>query len=227
MTDTLRTPSTGPAVWHGPDLSDESRWVRTFTSKEIAELEAGLSAFKASGGQAIGFDRNSFPLPALSETLSATLSEVQHGKGFAVLRGLPVGEYNRQDLELLYWGIGAHLGQAISQNGEGQLLAEVTDRGSSYSTNINDRGYRSRDKLNPHVDTSDMTALLCVRQSDDGGMSSVASSAAIYNEILERRPDLLDIYYNGFHHDLRGEGPTRGHDAQRAAANSHLARRGV
>ena len=88
------------------------------------------------------------------------------------------------------------------------MIAEVTDKGASYDDAINDRGYMSKDKLNPHVDTSDMTALLCLRKAGIGGMSSLTSSAAVYNEILSNRSDLLEIFYRGFHHDLRGEGPT-------------------
>ena len=208
MTDILRTPSAAPDVWHGHDLADGSRWVRTFTADEIAEIDAALASVKASGGPAIGFGKDDFPLPTLGGKIGAIYQDVQHGRGFAVLRGLPVRKYNRADLETIYWGIGSHMGYPISHNPEGHLIAEVTDKGSSYATNINDRGYRSRDKLNPHVDTSDVTVLLCVRQADDGGMSSLASSGAIYNAILAERPDLLPVLYRGFHHDLRGEGPT-------------------
>lgn len=208
MPEMLMQPSAAPDVWRGADVADESLWVRPMTEAELAEIDAALAAVKAKGGPAIGFAKDDFPLPALSEKINAIYQDVQHGRGFAVLRGLPVANYSRQDLETIYWGIGSHMGYPISQNPEGQLIAEVTDKGSSYATNVNDRGYRSRDKLNPHVDTSDVTVLLCVRQADDGGMSSLVSSGAIYNEILAKRPDLLPVLYRGFHHDLRGEGLT-------------------
>lgn len=212
MSDILREPAKGPAVWHGPAMAKDKSWLHQLDRNDLAEIDAALESVKSAGLAPLSFGRDAFPLPTLSPRLAAVLAEVQDGRGFAILRGLPPGKYSRADLEAVYWGIGAHLGNAISQNGEGQLLAEVTDKGSSYSTNVNDRGYRSRDKLNPHVDTSDMTALLCVRQADDGGMSSVASSAAVYNEFLAHRPDLLEPLYRGFHHDLRGEGPTGSFD---------------
>ncbi len=212
MTEILHTPATGPFVWHGSVMAQDNSWLHRLGRNDLAEIDDALESVKVSGLAPLSFGKDAFPLPTLAPKLAGVLAEVQDGRGFAVLRGLQPGKYNRADLEAIYWGIGAHLGNAISQNGEGQLLAEVTDKGSSYSTNVNDRGYRSRDKLNPHVDTSDMTALLCVRQADDGGMSSVASSAAIYNEILARRPDLLEPLYRGFHHDLRGEGPTGSFD---------------
>ena len=86
------------------------------------------------------------------------------------------------------------MGYPISQNSSGQLIAEVSDKGARYSKNTNDRGYRSRDKLNPHVDTSDMTVLLCLQVAASGGVSSLSSSAKIYNEIVSTHSELLDIY---------------------------------
>jgi len=212
MTDMLQQPATGRAVWLGPDLVGATDWVAMLAPGDIAEVEGALAVAKtaaeAAGKTPLRFARADFPLPTLGARLAALVEEVQHGRGFAVVRGLEPRKYARADLEALYWGLGTHLGNPISQNVEGHLLAEVTDKGSSYATKVNDRGYRSRDKLNPHVDTSDMTTLLCVRQANDGGMSSLASSAAVYNRILVERPDLLPILYRGFHHDLRGEGPT-------------------
>lgn len=212
MTKMLQSPVVGDCAWHGPAMARDTGWVHSLTTSDIAEIDAALAETKAASLPHLSFGKDAFPLPTLGPKIEAILAEVQHGRGFAVLRGLQVDQYSRDDLETVYWGLGCYMGRPISQNGEGHLLAEVTDKGSSYSANVNDRGYRSRDKLNPHVDTSDMTALLCVRQADDGGLSSVASSAAIYNEILARRPDLMPIYYDGFHHDLRGEGPTGSFD---------------
>ena len=208
MTEMLQSPVDDDYAWYGPAMASDTGWVHRLTMNDLAEIDAALAEIKTAALAPHSFGKDEFPLQMLGPKIAAILAEVQHGRGFAVLRGLQVEQYSREDLEAVYWGLGCYMGRPISQNGEGHLMAEVTDKGSSYSTNVNDRGYRSRDKLNPHVDTSDMTALLCVRQADDGGLSSVASSAAIYNEILARRPDLLPIYYEGFHHDLRGEGPT-------------------
>ena len=36
-----------------------------------------------------------------------------------------------------------------------------------------------------------------------------ASSITIYNELLARHPEHMDRLFGGYHHDLRGEGPTR------------------
>src|SRR3546814_1763588 len=45
-------------------------------------------------------------------------------------------------------------------------------------------------QLRFHTDRCDVVGLLCVRQASEGGVSKLASSATVYNEMLKRRPDL-------------------------------------
>ncbi len=208
MTDFPNTPIEGPMVWRGEQFLTDNSWRHTFSADDIAEIDAALAAVRRAGRPNMGFAATDFPLDGLAEKLAGILGEVQNGRGFALLRGLPVARYSRSNIETVYWGLGCHLGEVISQNAMGDLIAEVTDKGSDYTHGVNDRGYMSNDKLNPHVDTSDMTALLCLRNAGVGGLSWLTSSAAVFNEVLDTRPDLLEIYDRGFHHDLRGEGPT-------------------
>jgi len=208
MTDILREQVVGPSVWRGDRFIHDRSWIHELSSDDILDLENGLANAKRSGAAPGKFSQQDFPLTTFGEKIGCVLHEVQNGRGFAIFRGIPVERYERADLEIIYWGIGAYMGKVISQNGMGDLIAEVTDKGASYDDVVNDRGYMSKDKLNPHVDTSDMTALLCLRKAGNGGVSSLTSSAAVYNKILSHRSDLLEIFYRGFHHDLRGEGPT-------------------
>jgi alpha-ketoglutarate-dependent taurine dioxygenase len=46
-----------------------------------------------------------------------------------------------------------------------------------------------------------------VRQAKSGGVNTLASSMAIYNELLARHPEYLEALYNGFHYNIRGSGP--------------------
>ena len=51
-----------------------------------------------------------------------------------------------------------------------------------------------------HSDPSDAVALLCLRQAKQGGLSSLVSVAAIYNELLEKYPQYIGIYYKFFYY---------------------------
>lgn len=195
-----------PSAWRRADIERNQSWQHTLTDADIDELERAAAGVANRGFR---FGRADFPLPTLGPRLESILAEAADGRGFAVMRGLPLDRYDRPTIEAIYWGMATHWGNLISQNAKGDLIAEVTDKGSDYTGGVNDRGYISRDRLQPHVDTSDVTCLLCLYPARTGGHSSVVSSLSIYNTIMTERPDLLDMLHRGFHHDLRGEGPTR------------------
>lgn len=89
----------------------------------------------------------------------------------------------------------------------GHVLGHVTDMGDSAS-DVNTRGYRSHDDLPFHNDIgAELISLLCLRKSKSGGLSSVASAAAIHNEMLKRDPDLVAALAEPMYHDRRGEVP--------------------
>jgi len=57
---------------------------------------------------------------------------------------------------------------------------------------------RSAGPLRFHTDRCDVIALLCARNAKAGGDSKLASSVTIYNEILRRRPDLIEVMLQDF-----------------------------
>ena len=50
-----------------------------------------------------------------------------------------------------------------------------------------------------------MVGLLCVRKARSGGVSRIVSAAQIHNEILRRRPDLIDLFYADWYHSRQGD----------------------
>ena len=117
----------GPSVWYGRELRARSDWIRTFGAGELAELDAAVRAFKASGVALADISPASFPLPSLGNTLGAILAEMLEGRGFAMLRGFPVARYTREEQAIAYLGIGSWFGRARSQNAKGHLLGHVKD----------------------------------------------------------------------------------------------------
>ena len=59
---------------------------------------------------------------------------------------------------------------------------------------------RTNGPLRFHTDRTDLLSLLCARQARAGGANLIASSVTIHNEILARRPDLLDLLFADYHH---------------------------
>ena len=196
------------SAWRAAELAEDLSWQYRLSADEVTELDAATRAVCARGLTDGQFGREDFPLPTLGPRIEALVDNVENGRGVSLLRGIPVARYTNAELRVLYWGFGVYAGNVISQNSKGQLLAEVRDHGNAYGDR-NTRGFSTNAELLPHVDTSDMTTLLCVRQARSGGVSRVISSTATYNVVLEERSDYLEALYRGFYNDLRGEGPTQ------------------
>jgi hypothetical protein len=60
-------------------------------------------------------------------------------------------------------------------------------------------------QLRFHTDRTDVVGLLCVRQARAGGVSRLASSAAVHNEMLKRRPELDALLFQDVYRSRFGE----------------------
>jgi hypothetical protein len=199
-------PITGPSAWRGEELARSPAWTHTFSPSELSELHRALARVHARGLTLPEIGRDDFPLPTLGPRLEALRRELLHGRGFVLLRGLPMERYALEDAATLYWGIGAWFGRPRSQNARGHLLGHVRDVG--YDLNDpNVRTYQTTKRQYYHTDSVDLVALLCVRKAKSGGLSSLVSSVTAYNEMLARRPDLVSVMFEPFHVDRRGEVP--------------------
>ena len=195
-------PITGPKAWRGADLAGDPSWIVTLSEAEIADLDRALAAAKASGRPLGDIDREHFPLTAMRPRLERVLEEIYDGRGFVVLRGLPVGRYRDEDVGLIFWGLGRYLGSPLHQNPQGDLLGHVYDHGRAYGQ-IDVRGYETSAYLPYHTDAGDLVGLLCLRRGLAGGISSIVSSVTVHNEILAHHPEYLGLLYNGFYYIRR------------------------
>jgi hypothetical protein len=205
MTNTLLPPAQKiPAAWYGPQMTASEEWLVHLDEQEIAEVETAVRAFLACSEGRAPLEATDFPLPRLAPKLQALRRELLDGRGFALLRGLPVQRWSQAEAAYAFVGLGAHLGNARSQNAAGHLLGHVRDVGLS-SDDPNVRIYQTKDRQTFHTDSCDVVALLCLRRSRSGGESLLVSSTTIYNEMLRRRPDLAAVLFEPIATDRRGE----------------------
>jgi hypothetical protein len=193
---------TTPNAWRGESLARETSWVARLSEAEIADVERALAAARASGKPLEQIGQSDFPLTVMRARLEQTLTDIYEGRGFVVLRGLPVQRWSDDDTGLVFWGFGRYLGSPLYQNPQGELLGHVYDHGRTYG-NIDVRGYETNAYLPYHTDAGDMVGLLCLRRSLEGGLSSIVSSVTVHNEILANHPEYLGLLYNGFYYIRR------------------------
>lgn len=194
-----------PCAWKGADMQQKRDWLRPFSTAELAEIDAALQSVKQRGIDLFDIEKQDFPLPNFAQGLAKISQELESGTGMIMLRGLPLS-YTPDDLRIVYWGIGTHLGTAVSQNKTGELFGIVKDFQEPY-INTTRRGSKTSAGLQFHSDRCDVVGLLCVRKAKSGGASRIVSAVSIHNEILRRRPDLMGTYYENWVHSWQGEQP--------------------
>jgi hypothetical protein len=196
---------TGPSAWYGPEMAARSDWTRPFTPTEIAEIEAVARPLAERGVEIASLKVGDFPLPTLAPILAGLKKEILAGRGFALLRGLPVAEWGLRLSATAFYGVGLHFGRACSQNGKGHVLGHVQDLGLS-SKDPTVRIYQTSERQTFHTDSCDIVGLLCLKQAKRGGHSALVSSVTIYNEMM-RRGDLAQHLFEALATDRRGEVP--------------------
>ncbi len=198
---------TGQGAWLGPEIQHDDSWIVHLDAAAVGEIDAALNHVKRSGAR-IPFGADAFPLPRVAALLAALLDEVENGRGLVLLRGIPRDRYTDEECELLYWGLGVHLGNPVSQNARGHRLGHVRDEGRIFA-DPNARGYQTNQRMDFHCDLLpvDMLGLFCLRTAKSGGSSKVVSALTVHNILREERPDLLQVLHGMFHVDWRGEEP--------------------
>jgi hypothetical protein len=196
----------GPSAWYGPDLAARTDWIEHLSATEIAEIDGAAERLANGEVDIPSIRRQDFPLPTLAPRLRQILEDVLAGRGFALLRRLPVERWSTRQAATAFYGLGAHLGSARSQNAQGHVLGHVKDLGRS-SSDPNVRIYQTRERQGYHTDSCDVVGLLCLRPAKAGGLSSLVSSVTIFNEMQRRRPDLLPCLFEPIETDRRGEVP--------------------
>jgi hypothetical protein len=191
--------------WSAGDVADEDGWTERFDAAELEELDAALRHALAKSDDVLEITRDDFPLPGLQTRLLEIERELIDGRGFVRLRGIERDRYSQEEMELLYWGIGMHLGFPWPQNKHGHVLGDVTDQGKA-ADDPTARGNELGGMALPfHCDGCDLVGLMCLTEGRAGGLSAVANSVRIHNELVRERPDLAEVLYEPFPYDFRGE----------------------
>ena len=188
-------PVEGPRVWYGAEMSKRDDWIYPITDDALVAVDEVVRAARSRGEDSDSVDFASVDLEPVREFMDDVADELAEGRGFVLVRGIPVERYDLDALKMLYLVLGAQMGIVSDQAYRAPRIGEVYDRMDSNKTFYFHRG----GGLPFHMDPVDVVGLLCVRPAKKGGESGIASSMAVHNEILATRPDLLEILYHGYH----------------------------
>lgn len=203
-------PFKGPAVWTGRDLLASPWWGLQLTEADIADLKA---ATKHAMEHHVEWrapcvpeplSKDQFPLgDAMAKKLQGLADEIEFGKGLGMIRNMPVPALDpsmtEEDLAVMYIGVSGHIGNIVMQSSSGlrsvsrgygmplgRVQAEMTGETPK-------GGLQTNNHFRLHTDRSDVISLMSLRTAPSGGASRVCSVPAVYNALLERKPELAKV----------------------------------
>ncbi|KAK6525436.1 hypothetical protein TWF694_005573 [Orbilia ellipsospora] len=181
----------GPLVWKGNDWTDESQWVYNLNEAELQEIDAAVVHFKSLEVPLGHISASTFPLPNLSASLRDLSKELHNGRGFFVLRTIPVDSYSKEDIGIVYAGISSHVANTRArQDVKGSVLAHIKDLRATHDTPMINAAYTTDAQIF-HTDAGVLVSLLALNIAAEGGTSKISSCAQIYNELVDTRPDII------------------------------------
>lgn len=196
-------PVTGPAAWRGDELIKEQSWIYQLSAEQIEELESLGERLVEEDPDLRRITTDDYPLVACYDAVQDWKTRMDRGHGFVLVRGLRSHLYSDGLSAAIYYILGLHVGEPMQQNELGDLIDHIYANSDKTLDDPDALSSKINDKLPFHSDSSDVVSLMCLRASRQGGASCLVSGAQVYNEILERRPDLAPLLFKPFHWDWR------------------------
>jgi hypothetical protein len=188
----------GKSVWMGKDLARSLEWQVQLPHETLADIDASIRRLR---GRNVSFDTlaiEDMPLESFRHKLAELKDEITNGRGFVVLRGLPVENYSVAEQKMIYWSFGRHFGTATPQSFLGDLIGDIMDLTDEEPDATRRRGYHSGGAQVMHTDATDIVSMLSLQMAKVGGESRLCSAHTVHNLMLDNCPGLLKQFYEGF-----------------------------
>ena len=131
------------------------------------------------------------------------------GIGFFIIDGKCFTDFSKEELIEIYQNVCKILGTLYVQNDKNQKLVQVQDSGKSMKSG--GRYHQTKEGGSYHTDSPqwekvpDFIGMCCINPSKKGGESKFVSAYSIHNKMLKEHKQFLEMLYQQFHFDKRGE----------------------
>src|SRR2546425_1070608 len=105
-----------PGAWRIADFGTPADYTIELTATQLREIERTVAQIKAARLGLDDLQREHFDIPSLRPVIDEIRHEIEDGRGFVVVRRLPVEDYTKDEIGMIFWGIGTHLGRGLSQS---------------------------------------------------------------------------------------------------------------
>ena len=181
-----------PAAWRADEIGGKAGLTRALSEGEFVALEAMLKA--TAGKPVLAIEPSDFGDPYLAELARQCRHELSRGRGAVIMTGLDPARFGAEGYKRLYWYLGQLIGKPVLQSEKGDRLGFVQQE----KDNPYNRGYIGNFEIGFHTDYHELLSLAAVQAASEGGESGLCASLTVHNMLLDERPDLLAVLYEGW-----------------------------
>jgi len=188
-------------VWDKSLENNSEKFFVKLTSKTINEL-------KRNRKKLINLDESCF-LELKNEIKELKTKKVLQSVGFLIIDGKSFLDFSKDEIIKIYEMICNMLGTLYIQNNKSEKIVKIKDEGKSMMTG--GRYHQTKEGGSFHTDSPqwkkvpDFIGLCCINPAKKGGESKFVSAYTIHNEMLKEHKHFLEMLYEQFHFDKRGE----------------------
>ena len=131
------------------------------------------------------------------------------GYGFFIIDGNSFNTFSKKELKLIYSIITQFLGKLYVQNIKNEKFVAIKDEGKSMMSG--GRYHQTKEGGSFHTDSPqwkkvpDFIGMCCINPAKKGGESKFVSAYSVHNKMLKEHKHFLEMSYEQFHFDKRGE----------------------
>ena len=131
------------------------------------------------------------------------------GIGFFIIDDKCFTDFSKEELIEIYQNVCRILGTLYVQNNKNQKLVQVQDSGKSMKSG--GRYHQTKEGGSYHTDSPqwekvpDFIGMCCINPAKKGGESKFVSAYSVHNKMLKEHKQFLEMLYQQFHFDKRGE----------------------
>ena len=188
-------------VWDKSLGNKPENFIVRLASKTIDELKSNRKELK-------NLDEWSFP-ELKNEINELKITKILHGVGLVIIDGKCFTDFSDEEVIEIYRNICKTLGTLLTQNIKNEKLVKVQYEEKSMQDG--GRYHQSKEGGSFHTDSPqwkkvpDFIGMCCVNPAKKGGQSKFVSVYNVHNEMLKEHKHFLEMLYQQFHFDKRGE----------------------
>ena len=196
-------------AWRASSIDDTTAWYYPLSEDCLSNFERVTRDAQRQSRPITEISSPSTSLDGCGECLQPVLDVLNSGRGFAIVERVPIEQYEAEKALSMYWLVGQFLGTPIEQNIQGTLLYNVRDtgqnvvQGARFSVTNAESSFHNDNSFGEPL--PELVGLLCLHTAKSGGQSQLISGYALHNELLVNHPDALEILYQLFYFDRRGQ----------------------